>query len=79
MAFTLRRLRASVALMTPQPLRKFGDKLLKVCGCGCGSVCALMTPQPLRKFRDKLLKVCGCGRGCGCGSVCECKFLCECV
>ncbi|KAJ9520966.1 hypothetical protein QJQ45_022715 [Haematococcus lacustris] len=28
-AFTLRRLRASVPLMTPQPLRKFADKLLK--------------------------------------------------
>ena len=29
-AFTLRRLRASAHFMTPQPLRKFADKLLKV-------------------------------------------------
>jgi len=35
---------SACALMTPQPLRKFGDKLLKVCGCGCGrgSVCMFL-------------------------------------
>jgi hypothetical protein len=30
LAFTLRRLRASLPFMTPQPLRKYADKLLKV-------------------------------------------------
>jgi nucleolar complex protein 2 len=35
-AFTLRRLRASAHFMTPQPLRKFADKLLKVRTRSCG-------------------------------------------
>ncbi len=38
-AYTLRRLRASVPFMTPQPLRKFGDKLLRVrAGVGRGAI-----------------------------------------
>jgi len=57
MAFTLRRIRASAALMTPQPLRKFADKLLKVCECACfGAVNA--------RVMSKCARVC-------CAHVCE--------